>query len=60
MTIKKSAETGGWCAQCDNCLDVVDLDDAEDFYDAKRDIDADGWRTKRAGDKWQNICPDCQ
>ena len=60
MTIRYSKETGNICAQCDKCLDVVDFEKSDDFYDAKAAIDSDGWKTKRDGDKWINICCDCQ
>ncbi len=60
MGIRKSHETGNMIAQCDECYDVVDFEDDEDFEQVKIAIDSDGWQTKRVGDKWHNICPDCQ
>lgn len=51
-------------AQCDVCFDVVDFEDLkgfdkDDWAEAKERIDADGWRTKKVGDKWTNTCVDC-
>jgi Fe2+ or Zn2+ uptake regulation protein len=60
MGIRRSNETSGMVAQCDQCFDIVDFEDGEDFEQAKIAIDADGWKTKRVDGKWQNICPDCQ
>ena len=59
MSIRRSRETGGMIAQCDECFDVVDFDDGEDFEQVKTAIDGDGWKTRRVGEKWQNYCPDC-
>ncbi|QJD54487.1 hypothetical protein P9A30_gp45 [Sphingomonas phage Lucius] len=64
MTIKRSKETGCMVAQCDVCFDVVDFEDLkgfdkDDWVEAKERIDADGWRTKKVGDKWTNTCVDC-
>lgn len=59
MTIKKSFETGNFIAQCDECYDVVDFENDETFEQVKIAIDMDGWQTKRVGNVWHNICPDC-
>ncbi len=52
-------------AQCDVCFDVVDFEDldgseSDHWSEAKERIDADGWKTKKVGDKWQNVCVDCR
>ena len=59
MTIQRSPETGNLIAQCDQCLDVVDFEDDEDFDDVRDAIISDGWKTRREAGTWQNICPDC-
>lgn len=60
MSIRRSKETGNMCAQCDDCLDVVDFEDDDDFDTAKMMIDVDGWKTTKRDGKWVNICPDCK
>ena len=64
MTIHKSKELGCMVAQCDECFDIVEFDDldgsdGDHWSEAKERIDMDGWKTKRVGAKWINICVDC-
>jgi hypothetical protein len=65
MSIRKSKESGCMVAQCDQCFDVVDFEDldgseAEHWGDVRQAIDIDGWKSKKEGGQWRNICPDCQ
>lgn len=65
MTIRKSKESNCMIAQCDKCFDIVEFEDikgfdADDWSEVKNEIDIDGWKTKKEGDKWVNICCDCQ
>lgn len=43
---------------CDICGD--ELGDDYDFYDAVESKKAAGWRSKKYGGDWIDMCPDCQ
>ncbi len=44
--------------ECDECGDELDTETA-DFDDAKEHARSEGWRTKKDGSDWLNLCPDC-
>jgi len=44
---------------CDYCGEVM-LDEFEGFYKAVNYKKEQGWRSKKVGDRWQEICPSCQ
>ena len=43
---------------CDVCGD--NLDDEWDFYDAVEAKKQAGWRSRKVGDDWIDMCPYCQ
>ena len=55
MSIK--LQNGVYVPTCDICSDA--LPGKEDFYDALAEKKAAGWRIRRYGDNWQDLCPDC-
>lgn len=44
--------------ECDGCDEVLYTAEAE-FEDAMVAYRADGWRSKKIGADWLNLCPEC-
>lgn len=59
MTIKRDRESGNMIARCDQCNDIVEFEDAEDWLDVLKAITDDGWQSKRGKTGWDHICVDC-
>lgn len=60
MAIEKRWEGGEqiFTPTCDVCGDC--LDDEYDFYDAVDAKKQAGWRSKKIGSDWIDLCPECQ
>ena len=57
MSIHNFADT--YSVECDICNETMeeDFDEFGDAVDAKKEK---GWKSKKTGKEWKDICPDCQ
>lgn len=56
MSIER--EYGRYIPACDGCGAALETEDNfQDAVDAKRNA---GWRSRKYGDEWTDLCPVCQ
>jgi hypothetical protein len=56
---KPKSEGSGWEANCDECSESLDLEDAIGWDAALSDFRAAGWRSVQKDGVWSHLCPTC-
>lgn len=51
-------EYGKYSLYCDNCGEHID--DFEEFQDAVYFKKTAGWKSRKDGKEWIDLCPDCK
>jgi hypothetical protein len=58
--ICKSHGGQGYEIHCDNCPEILEAEDAEDFFDAVNFAKEECWQIKKINGEWVHFCIDCK